>query len=800
MKAPLSLLFLLSLSGCLTEFPRGPAFDQGSLSDLNHPDQGLPDIVSDPADLGGRDLEPPEDRALLPDRSFSLDQPSLLDLGVGELGLQDQPLLVDLFLQPDAPEGPCSGCWQLHRQCEEESNYCRACLLGYEERDGDCVALTERDCLTRHRSAVEQPGGVILCELCLEGYHENGLSCVADSCDSLRCAQMNRSCIQNQEYALCGECFEEYELEGERCVPASSICRDSCEPQHRLCEADHCGACQPGYHELNSECVEDSCENLPCLSLHRECVLFRSGPDYCAGCLSGFLERAGQAACRPMRCEELNCGINRICYETEGEEPAHCGECEQGHLSEFEGSDCRPSRCEDLNCQQLWRECSAGISAEEPAQCGVCLEGYQEEEPVQESCRVKHCDDLFCLNRVCLEGQPEAPAQCGRCSPGYIEEQEECRRLRCEDLNCEESQQRACILENEIALCAGLCLEGYLLRENGSCQLIHCEDLLCEEQGRSCQEESPAYCGDCLEGFIAREEVCERPGCEDLRCPEERARLCIVDNGVAACAGACLEGYILSDDSSSCRPVTCTDLHCEEQNRRCSLEELLSMSCGACLEGFLEREGSCQRPNCEDLSCPELHHRHCIEESGAALCGGACLEGFVSSEEISCRLQRCEDLSCLGENRSCTEPAQAPAACGPCLEGFIEREGLCRRPNCEDLSCPTTHFRGCIIQQGLSVCAGPCLDGYIPTESSSCRLIRCGDLDCRSRNRSCHEPAESQAYCGGCLDDYEEENGQCVEERGCSLLFSSWRSLPSALPLLFCLIYLRPRRRSSRGV
>jgi hypothetical protein len=150
----------------------------------------------------------------------------------------------------DCPSQSCAE----DQVCEEESCVSKACAgvscgEGFACKDGDCwpslPCLGDTQCASMHRTC-ENSEGKAVCRDCLNGYHDQGGTCVSD----ITCKE--NSCNGH------GTCTEESGHVA--CACATGYAGDRCE---------RCGIGYIHWPENGNNCVDNLCDPDPCLANHR---------------------------------------------------------------------------------------------------------------------------------------------------------------------------------------------------------------------------------------------------------------------------------------------------------------------------------------------------------------------------------------------------------------------------------------------------------------------------------------------------------------------------------------------------
>ncbi len=422
----------------------------------------------------------------------------------------------------------------------------------------------------------------------------------------------------------------------------------------------------------------------------------------------------------------------------------------------------QPVSCDDVGPCQEGEICAGGVCSP----CSVdaqCLADYGAGAT---------CEDGVCKAALCPDGSLSCPCDEGSCTEG------ECVQGTCTD--CE----RGSI--------------GCVCMNNGTCDLgARCnESNLCEacpagEEGCPCAED------DACDGeLICDEGLCIVDPCpqatEGCRCAEDEScndgLYCTESSLCAACSNdvvdcpcddeqQCENDLVCDDESDLCRDaIRCADLNPACQNHQLCEEPVgQDASCmEACEDGWT---WNTQTHSCEELppepTCTagvegsilaqcEGQHRNCVQETDTAHCG-ACKADFLdeSGSLTVCRaVVECTGLDCASQNRECTEHTEnADAFCGDCLSDYLEDQGGCYLPNCEAdapgslvASCQAEH-RSCVNPPDASASCGGCLEGYAENDLHDCqRITSCAasDLNCEGKLRSCEGDWPFQ-QCGDCV-------------------------------------------------
>ncbi|MFH1811924.1 MAG: hypothetical protein ABIJ09_24510 [Pseudomonadota bacterium] len=198
--------------------------------------------------------------------------------------------------QASAEASILADCDGKHRVCVEDTAgaHCgpcfsevSSCFIGPDaEVDGVCrAAVSCGDCTLQHRDCTAATGcGDATCGACVVGYHDDGGTCVAhtytgcsDCISCPACSDAHRACASDSGGVYCSDCLPHWTDSAGTCVAVlncevgadNSIAQD-CTDTHRLCveatllEDAQCGDCATGYlYDADSDlCIP----NTPCTS------------------------------------------------------------------------------------------------------------------------------------------------------------------------------------------------------------------------------------------------------------------------------------------------------------------------------------------------------------------------------------------------------------------------------------------------------------------------------------------------------------------------------------------------------
>jgi hypothetical protein len=345
--------------------------------------------------------------------------------------------------EPDGPGSIMRVCKTKNRGCYalEGTAHCGACLEGYVESAGACLAAStcaDLACADLGRACIEGSGHAsAVCDDCIDGRLELDGACVELSCQSdgrpgsllESCRLLNRSCLKSETGAVCGECWAGYRENGEACVAVRTCQQIGCASAHRACEPEslhgdaRCSGCLPGYTAHGDECVKATavCDPPPaegsisqeCSAAHRECLALASGAE-CGDCTNGFVEDEAGLCVAEKTCPELDCAsLHRDCASV----PAgHCTDCLSGYVADLVDAHCRPVlTCDDLLCTEGTSCFEATENADAKCQPGCSATS------VWNGRRCEPCPP--CTHEGEL-GQAVSPTSAGYCicntAPGYF--------------------------------------------------------------------------------------------------------------------------------------------------------------------------------------------------------------------------------------------------------------------------------------------------------------------------------------------------------------------------------------------
>ncbi len=219
------------------------------------------------------------------------------------------------------------------------------------------------ECSLFSKKCIESNGSAS-CGDCLSGFKLVDQTCVAvKTCENLNCGIEHRNCIpgKDAEDAKCGKCFGEYEeslegvcqiIENATCdaPPAENSIRVTCLADNKSClqleTTATCGECLKGFVLINGECVRKiACGELNCDAENKTCLNEPNGS--CGECKNGFIEELGTGRCVcpadkilnfetktceiKKTCSDLSCATGEKCLEETLSTNALCSKCEAGY-------------------------------------------------------------------------------------------------------------------------------------------------------------------------------------------------------------------------------------------------------------------------------------------------------------------------------------------------------------------------------------------------------------------------------------------------------------------------------------
>ena len=496
--------------------------------------------------------------------------------------------------------------------------------------------------------------------------------------------------------ASCGECGEEYDIEGlesssdidsavdglfcSGCGNCSKDANEDCWLEHH-CE--RCGDCMDAgdyngdvydalglkvcddcMYDFRDDCVEEGLGCIICKQLFEievtecDCEIDMAAP-HCENCGGLQCEECGTHLDVPgfeidLGCDDhLLCTYNDCYKDAAGEDGVHCGlcnSCDNGDL------------CEACNeCENCWNHCS---------ECDYCFTGQEIEWCKAGGGHCIHCCEDN--NWICDE--------CGECTEGKgIEFCDDCGL--CEDC-CDKKRDLAdcshgyCVESSDYSdhLCTscGQCPQDTECEDCGMCESCqsdyHCEHDLCPE-GAEWEEHLCNTCGNCWEV----EELCEYCG----RCPDcqEHCQHDLCPEG---------DGY---DDGDHFICEQCGDCYDSDRCDECEL-------CAGCCEANTEAMG-CDHQLCVVGS--EFVEHWCYEDD-------QCLE-YCNHEE-----------NCDHDNVDVAWSSDGNAHwklcldCGRAVEKAIHSEGdlvVITQPDATSMRNGTAQLNCAVCEQKMSIVSVP---------------------------------------------------------------------------------------------
>lgn len=638
------------------------------------------------------------------------------------------------------------------------------CLLCSLSRPGNCVSCTPGYILHNNGSCVPsacfQAEGDELIECGWRGTCNLGTSQSSTpqcSCDLSSQNPSNYcSCRSGYTEVLGGDCVDSYE---------------SCSYPHEYCTtclSTICSSCVEGYFGTDVMLCKQYWEGCdPSVSTTRN-------TDKCTRCLTGFESNAaaGGYNCVPsMTCQDDTMPNCAHCDKS-GELPV-CTRCRAGY-SDLEGGCETP--CEAgpncLSCSPtdptVCVECQRGM----PPYClpvGACESGYSltlAGECVSDSCIYKDLTMFkgFYGGNAKLAGNSTC-AEAGKCV-----QSDEGFACECDDP-----------LRDPKARCAA-CVEGYTLR-NGTCvgssatcpqncfacsasgaclscvpgwtnRAKNCEDR-CTEGGCSfCEEENPAICLLCREGYEISSSSSEsagvlicKPYCEadcTLFYGEDYSCVRAADGSSVCVKSSCAASSSLGAMSECSFNGKCVDGACV-----CSSLALYS-TCSYCSSGL--RDPSTGICAAEVSGCGYCSYSStCVLVDGAAQCVvSTCVAGVGTGAKV------CGGRgSCVDNNRClCDDPLfDSSSACTACVAGYVlGAEGRCveDRYACLRGSSKVAKCAAC-SEENPKLCSR-CIGDYLVDRGGAACVICAGDLVLAEDKAHCEckDPSLSIDAAGKC--------------------------------------------------
>ena len=310
-------------------------------------------------------------------------------------------------MQVGCPDGGV--CDQLSGRCRDPKScedvgcaFGQLCQEATDSADAQCLADCEEGLVW---NAVDSR-----CDPIPPNCRTDWANSILSDCD----AQM-RVCIEDEQGAQCGGCFNGYVDHDGACVSVVT-CQDlDCGARNRVClpESDHadaqCGPCLPGFGEHMGECEQQegaTCDQVSsssilahCASLGRTCVENAEGAS-CGACVEGWVENPSNGLCEPeVTCDEIDCAVrHRDCEQTYN---AHCTDCSTGYVEDPATGECH---------------CAPGTLPDENGLCET----------------IKTCADISgacnAQGELCIEATDTHHAYCSKCPEGqtWYEHQQTC--------------------------------------------------------------------------------------------------------------------------------------------------------------------------------------------------------------------------------------------------------------------------------------------------------------------------------------------------------------------------------------
>ncbi|MBN2340899.1 MAG: PPC domain-containing protein [Deltaproteobacteria bacterium] len=627
-----------------------------------------------------------------------------------------------------------------------EGEYCEICPEGYYEDGDDCVAV--ESCLSDqcgdHGTCVETANGPTACicdsgwdgeacEDCASGYHESadGTECVLDEiCATDTCGSGN--CEENAEGGVTCTCPVGAHLD------ANSFCSE----------------CVSGYHFFEEVCVADEpdCETLDPCAEHGTCV-YEGGVKrcdceplyaglFCEQCMEGYQDNDDNGDCLPS-CETavangLDCGDNGACEESSGATVCDCAGNWSGALCDV----CPPGYHVDATSDCVENEICESDTCNGHGTCSVPA-------------------DTGLTECVCDAGwmNDAGGNACTVCAPGY---------------------QNTYVVDDCLPTCATAVAAGLNCGDHGTCALntttgiAYCAcDTGWGESG----------CSVCETGYHAVADSCvmNEPSCSELD-PCGDYGTCVYSGGVKSCLCAplytgttcedCVTGYQDTNGDGVCRPT-------------CATAESNGLDCGdhgTCDVGVIDGLAACV---CDD----EYDGADCsVCASGYHFELGVCSADEVCADAVG----PCVNGSCavVGGVIDCTcdvgYAEDADGYCTQCAVGYHDNGGVCD----VDEQCQTNSCNGngtCTIVNGLISCScnpgftavsycAECTTGFHPSGGTCVLNQTCGLNSC-----SGHGTCDDSTYvvvctcddgwdgtiCNECATGYHDDSGDCVLNESC---------------------------------
>lgn len=248
-----------------------------------------------------------------------------------------------------------------------------------------------------------------------------------------------------------------------------------------------------------------------------------------------------------------------------------------------------------------------------------------------------------------------------------------------------------------------------------------------------------------------------------------------------------------------CLTLACTDevrVYDAGQEGPACLPGTLGCACAqigddlVCVGGVCDATtGLCRRAlSCEELSC--VQHQRCAPPRDGldAACLDSCEPGFswdkdrgrCVATDATCAPDDPRSIAAQCENasRECVSMGARRAACGGCLPGFVTDLGACRPlVRCAQLFCADKN-RSCVEgDEHTDARCADCAEGTLETSAGVCVRQTCThDADgaslgatCAAANRACVE-TDAGARCGECYAGYVEVGDRCEPRRDCEAL------------------------------